>query len=79
MADRILLTDMNFRENGIVVEISGGGGVQRRLKSIGIRPGAKVTKLTAAFGRGPVILKVGGTQIALGFGMSHKVVIEVER
>ncbi|MCK4882123.1 MAG: ferrous iron transport protein A [Candidatus Omnitrophica bacterium] len=79
MADRILLTDMNFRESGVVGEISGGQGLQRRLKSIGIRPGTKVTKLTAALGRGPVILQVGGAQIALGFGMSHKILIEVQR
>jgi len=77
--DRILLTDMNFREIGIVDEISGGSTVQRRLKSIGIRPGAKVTKLTEASKRGPVLLRIGGSQIALGFGMSHKVIIEVKR
>ncbi len=76
---RISLTDMRSGETGMVGEVIGGRGMHNRLSALGIRPGAKVTKSTAAFGRGPVILKVGGAQIALGFGMSHKVIIEVDR
>ena len=77
--ERISLVDMNENETGTVVEVLGGRGAHNRLCSLGIRPNAKVTKVSAALGRGPVILQIGGTQIALGFGMSYKVIVEVER
>ena len=79
MAERIPLTDMNAGETGTTVEFLGGRGVHNRLCALGIRPGKKITRVNAAFGRGPVIVRVGNTQIALGFGMSYKVIVEVER
>ncbi len=79
MIERIPLTDMNAAETGIVVEFFGGRGVHNRLCALGIRPGKKIIRVNAAFGRGPIIVRVGSTQIALGFGMSYKVIVEVER
>lgn len=79
MGAQITLADMNAGETGTVIEVLGGRGVNNRLCSLGIRPKSKVTKVSKAFGRGLVILQVGSAQIALGFGMSHKVIMEVER
>ena len=79
MIERIPLTDMDIGETGTVVEFFGGRGVYNRLRALGIRPGVKISKVSGAFARGPVVLQVGGTQAALGFGMSHKVIVEVER
>ena len=79
MGAQITLADMNAGETGTVIEVLGGRGVNQRLYSLGIRPKSKVTKVSKAFGRGLVILQVGRAQIALGFGISHKVIIEVER
>ena len=79
MVERIPLTDMKAGETGKVVEIFGGRGVCNRLKALGIRQGAQITKVSASFGHGPVILRVGRSHTALGFGISYKVVVEVER
>ena len=79
MVERIPLTDMGTGETGTVVEFFGGRGVYNRLRALGIRHGVKITKVSGAFARGPVVLQVGGTQAALGFGMSYKVIVEVER
>lgn len=79
MVERIPLTDMESGEAGRIVEFFGGRGVHNRLRALGIRPGARVTKVSAAFMRGPVVLQVGGTQTALGFGISYKIIVEVER
>ena len=79
MVERIPLTDMENGEMGTVVEFFGGRGVYNRLRALGIRHGVKITKVNGAFARGPVVLQVGGTQAALGFGMSYKVIVEVER
>ena len=79
MRVQIPLTDMDTGEMGTVVGFLGGRGVNNRLMSLGIRPWVKVTKVSSAFGRGPVVIQVGNAQIALGFGMSYKVIVEVER
>jgi len=79
MVQRIPLTDVESGETATVVEILGGMGMQNRLRALGIRNGVKVTKVSGAFARGPVILRIGGTQTALGFGISYKVIVEVER
>ena len=41
-------------------------------------PGRKVTKISSMFFRGPVTVKIGHTQIALGFGMSKRIMVEVD-
>jgi len=79
MTKRISLTDVRIGETGKIAEFLGGRGVHNRLRALGIRPGARVTKVSAALMRGPVVLRVGGAQVALGFGISHKVIVEVER
>jgi ferrous iron transport protein A len=79
MVGRFPVTEMKTGETGIVVEILAGGGAISRLQALGIRHGVKVTKVSAAFARGPVVLKVYGTQTALGYGISRKIIVEVER
>ena len=79
MTEKIPLSDMNTNEVGTIVEFLGGLGLRNRLRSMGIRPGVKVVRINPAFGRGPVVIRVGGAQAALGHGMSYKVIVEVER
>ena len=76
MVERISLTDMKVRETGRMAEILGGREVQSRL---GLRPGVKIVKVGAVSSRGPVVIQVGGTQVSLGFGVSYKIVVEVDR
>jgi len=79
MAKRIPLTDMRNGEIATVVEVLGGKGVQNRLRALGIRDGVNVTRINGAFAHGPVVLQVGGTQTALGFGISYKIIVEADR
>ena len=77
MSERIPLTDMKNGESGQVVDILGGRGVHSRLRALGMMNGQKITKLSAVFARGPVVVQVNGTQISLGFGISYKVIVKV--
>lgn len=79
MMEQISLADMKSGEAGTVAEILGGRGVRGRLQALGIRPGVEVTKVSVAFARGPVVLRTGGTQAAVGFGVSRRVIVEVDR
>jgi len=69
------LVQMRSGEEGIVVAIHGGFGSRRRAESLGIRVGVSIKKISAQFMRGPIIVQVGNTTIALGFGIAQKIVV----
>lgn len=73
------LTRLKEGESGIVVEIDGGFGLVRRLESLGLRVGKRVTKISSQFMRGPVTIRIDNSQIAIGFGMARKILLEVEK
>jgi len=69
---------MEAGQSGIVVQIQGGHGLINRLSSLGIRPGKKVTKFSSMFMRGPVTVQVGNAQLAIGFGMANRILVELK-
>ena len=73
---QILLSQMQNGQNGIVVQIQGGRGLINRLGALGIRPGQKITKISGMFMHGPVTAQVGNGQVAIGFGMANKIIVE---
>jgi len=81
MPDRtqIPLSQMQAGQNAIVVRIYGGHGLMNRLASLGIRPGQRITKVSSMLMRGPVTIRVGNSQVAIGFGMASKILVEPEQ
>ncbi len=75
---QITVNHMHTGQSGMVVQIMGGHGLVNRLNSLGIRPGKRITKVSAMFMRGPVTLLVDRAQVAIGFGMAGKIVVEVD-
>jgi len=73
------LTKMRPAESGVIAEIQGGHNLINRLQSMGIRPGRKIAKVSYHFWRGPQTVKIGNRQVAIGFGMAKKILVEVER
>ena len=73
----ITLRQMRTGQSGIVVQIQGGHGLINRLSALGIRPGQRITKVGSTFMRGPVTIKVGNAQVAIGFGMANKIIVEL--
>jgi len=67
---------MQNGQSGTVVEIRGGRFMLNRLGALGIRPGQRITKVSAMFMRGPVTIQLGGSQVAIGFGMARRIIIE---
>ncbi len=72
------LTMMKPGEKGKIIEITGGKGLVHRLESLGIIPGAEVTKISEQIMHGPVVIRINNTQVALGYGMACKVIVNVE-
>ena len=77
--EQLTLAEMRTGQTGTVVGVLGGHGLIQRLDALGIRPGKKVTKLSSTLFRGPVMLRVNNTQVAVGFGMARKIIVEVDK
>ena len=73
------LTQLEEGETGVVVSIHGGYGLLHRLESLGIRVGKKVTKVSSQLMRGPVTVKIDNSEVAMGFGMARKILVEIEK
>ncbi len=69
------LADARPGKKYVVVDIAGGRRVYQYLYDLGVVPGAVVEVLSSSFFRGPVRIRVGGTDIALGRGVALKVIV----
>ncbi len=72
------VAQMKAGERGRVIQITGGHGLVRRLEAMGIRPGKQITKVSSMLMRGPVTIQVNEAQLALGFGMARRIMVELE-
>ncbi|MDD5496473.1 MAG: FeoA family protein [Candidatus Omnitrophica bacterium] len=75
---KISLVRLNPNHKGKVSEILGGAHLQNRLMSMGLYVGKEITKLSYVGLRGPVVIKVGRSVLALGHGMAIKIIVETE-
>ena len=55
-----------------IVAVHGGRTVHRRLSDLGLAPGKRVTVVAGQLG-GPILVAVGASRVAIGFGMALKV------
>lgn len=74
---QISLVRMQAGQSGKVVEIQGGHGMVNRLSALGIRPGKRITKVGSMLMRGPVTIQVDRAQVAVGFGMASRIIVEM--
>jgi ferrous iron transport protein A len=49
----------------------------QKLDALGIRPGKEVVKVSAQWMRGPVLLRIGSTEVAVGFGMARHIIVDL--
>lgn len=71
------ITQLEQNQHGKIVEILGGVGLHKKLDALGIRIGVEITKLSSISSKGPVIVQVGSSQIAIGYGMAKKIIVEI--
>jgi ferrous iron transport protein A len=74
----IPLTSLPAGVEATIVEFVGGHGMSRRLSSMGLIPGKKVTRISTMLMKGPVHVKVGQAEIALGQGMARHVLVSIK-
>ena len=75
---QVTINKMLAGQTGRVIGIHGGHHFIRRLEGLGIRPGCKITKVSSMVFHGPSTVKIGRSQLAIGFGMANRVIVEVD-
>ena len=69
------LSDLKENEKAKIVKIQGGIGLTQRLMDLGLTH-RTVVQVVRNFGRGPIIVSVRNTNIALGRGIARKIWVE---
>lgn len=69
------LIDLNGKEKAKIINIQGGRGLVQRLMDLGLTYGT-VVEVVRNFGRGPIVVSVRNTDIALGRGVARKIWVE---
>jgi Fe2+ transport system protein FeoA len=67
------VTSLGEGEEGVIHSISGGLGLISRLAGMGVVPGTEIKVLRN--NRGPVIVLVNNTRVALGRGQASKILV----
>ena len=68
--------DLKNGEISKVKNLIGGRQFIGKAESMGIRAGVQITKVSSQMMSGPVTVKVGQTQIAIGHRMAKRIIIE---
>jgi ferrous iron transport protein A len=66
------LSSLETHEHATIIDLAGGHGMLSRMATLGFTPGAEVT-MVQNLGRGPLIVQVRGTRVALGRGEARKI------
>jgi len=69
------LSEMTAGEEATILAFHGGRMVNSRLASLGLTPGVRVS-MTQNYGRGPLIVTVRGTRVALGRFEAARIIVE---
>jgi ferrous iron transport protein A len=59
-----------------VIDIQGGQGMRQRLGQMGIHPGDEISMLRYGALRGPILIEVHGSQVALGRRIASRILVE---
>ncbi len=73
---KISLLQIKENEKVKILEIAAGTNLEKRLMSMGVYKGKEVVKLSHIGLRGPVVIKVGRSILALGHGVAAKIIVE---
>jgi Fe2+ transport system protein FeoA len=42
-------------------------------------PGKRITKISSMMGQGPVTIEIDRVQLAIGYGMANRIIIDLDR
>lgn len=72
------LLSMRENETAQIVEIQGGQQLETKLKAMGLYKGRNIVKRSPEDSKGPSIVEIMGTSLAVGQGMAAKIIVKVQ-
>lgn len=75
MENEIQLLKLRHDDKARISSINGGQALTSRLRAMGIYPGAVVKKMLSP-SRGPVVIEVLNSKVAIGRGMAEKIMVK---
>jgi ferrous iron transport protein A len=72
------LDTVDVKKKARVIMIDGGHRVRAHLQTLGIHIGDWLTVVERAPFRGPVLIEVNGSRLALGRGIASKIRVEID-
>ena len=76
--EHVALSVVQVGQPTTVVSIEGGRALHDRLRALGIREGTVVVKMSESLGHGPVVVRHGRNQTALGYKICQKIIVAAE-
>ncbi|MCD6569505.1 MAG: ferrous iron transport protein A [Deltaproteobacteria bacterium] len=70
----MILTTLRSGEIAKIVAIEGGQGLRQKLLLRGVSEGSIVRMVSS--NRGPVVLEINGSTIAIGRGMAKRIIVQ---
>jgi len=70
----ITLIDLPDGSTGTITAINGGYGLTQKLDDLG----KEIIKVSRQWMKGPVIIRSGNMEIALGYGMARRIMVEIK-
>jgi ferrous iron transport protein A len=67
--------DLAPGEEGEIIALAGGQGLQARLRALGLAEGQRVRNVSRIGWGGPIILSVNRAQVAIGRGMARRILV----
>lgn len=72
------LTSLLDGQKGVISFIGGGRGASQRLADLGLTPRTEITVVKSALFRGPLMVSVRGTTLAIGRGIAARVFVRAK-
>ena len=72
----VSVTQLSNGSSARVVCVQGDGKAAKRLAAMGVVPGAIIVKTGASPLKGPIVLKKGSTQFAIGYAMALRLLVD---
>jgi len=70
------ISELKNGEIAIIKDIIGGQHFINKIESLGIRVGVEISKVSSQMMCGPITINIGQTQIAIGYKMAKRIIVE---
>jgi ferrous iron transport protein A len=72
------LIDIEDGSTAIIISITGGKIVTKRLADLGLKSGTQIKLIRSTWSSGPVQIEVCGSRLVLGRGLASKIIVELK-